>query len=98
MERVARWLETDIPTARRRLSAGRESVAGVCADLSSRHLLSEILIRNRKKVVGGFMPRHAHRWEVQLSDEERRALAAVEVFVRDGYARADRTNDQASAS
>ena len=94
-ERVARWLETDIPTARRRLSAGRESVAGVCADLSSRHLLSEILIRNRKKIVGGFMPRHAHRWEVQLSDEERRALAAVEVFVRDGYARADRTNDQA---
>src|SRR5205823_5417954 len=30
VERVARWLETNIPTARRRLSAGRESVAGVC--------------------------------------------------------------------
>ena len=29
------------------------------------HLLSEILIRNRKKIVGGFMPRHAHRWEVE---------------------------------
>ena len=41
------------------------------------------------------MPRQAHRWEVQLSAGERSALAAVEVFVRDGYARADRTNDQA---
>jgi hypothetical protein len=62
--------------------------------LSARHLLSEILIRNRKKTVGGFMPRQAHRWEVQLTEEERRALEAVEAFVRDGYARADRTNDQ----
>ena len=79
----------------RRLSAGRDSVARVCADLSARHLLSEILIRNRKKIVGGFMPRQAHRWEVQLSAGERSALEAVEVFVRDGYARADRTNNQA---
>jgi SNF2 family DNA or RNA helicase len=95
VERVAQWLETDDASARERLIGGRESLARVCADLSARHLLSEILIRNRKKVVGGFMPRQAYRWEVQLSDEERRALAAVVVFVRDGYARADRTNDQA---
>ena len=91
VERVARWLDTDAASAEGRLRAGRDSVARVCADLSSRHLLSEILIRNRKKVVGGFMPRQAHRWDVRLSDGEREALEAVEAFVRDGYARADRT-------
>jgi superfamily II DNA or RNA helicase len=96
VERVARWLDTDGASAERRLRAGRDSVARVCADLSSRHLLSEILIRNRKKVVGGFMPRQAHRWDVRLSDVERQALEAVEAFVRDGYARADRTHDQAT--
>ena len=32
------------------------------------------------------MPRQAHRWEVDLSDEERTALAAVEDYVRNGYA------------
>jgi hypothetical protein len=78
-----------------RLQGGADSVAGVCADLSAKHLLSEILIRNRKKTVGGFMPRQAHRWEVRLSLEEQRALNAVEDFVRDGFARADRTKDQA---
>jgi len=41
------------------------------------------------------MPRQAHRWEVDLTPEERATLDAVESFVRDGYARADRTKDQA---
>jgi superfamily II DNA or RNA helicase len=91
---VAAWLGVDPEIADERLRAGTESVAEVCAELSAHHLLSEILIRNRKKAVGGFMPRQAHRWEVQLTEEERRALEAVEAFVRDGYARADRTNDQ----
>ncbi|HWG63354.1 MAG TPA: helicase-related protein [Streptosporangiaceae bacterium] len=91
---VAAWLEVAPEIVDERLRAGTTSVAEVCAELSARHLLSEILIRNRKKTVGGFMPRQAHRWDVKLTDEERRALEAVEEFVRDGYARADRTNDQ----
>jgi ATP-dependent helicase HepA len=93
--RVATWLDRDEEEIADRLDAGPGSVMQVCEDLSARHLLSEVLIRNRKKVVGGFMPRHAHRWEVNLTPEERSALDAVESFVRDGYARADRTNDQA---
>ena len=93
--RVARWLDRDEEVVASALSAGPESLIRVCEDLSARHLLSEILIRNRKKIVGGFMPRQAHRWEVELTREERRALDAVEEFVHDGYARADRTNDQA---
>lgn len=92
---VARWLDRDEAEVASALRAGPESLVRVCEDLSARHLLSEVLIRNRKKIVGGFMPRQAHRWEVTLSSAERRALAAVEEFVHDGYARADRTNDQA---
>lgn len=93
--RVAAWLDRDETAVASALRSGPEGVARLCDELSSRHLLSEVLIRNRKKLVGGFMPRHAHRWEVELTPEERRALDAVEEFVRDGYARADRTNDQA---
>lgn len=93
--RVALWLDIDETDATRRLFGGEESIAALCSELSTRHLLSEILIRNRKKIIGGFMPRQAHRWEVELSDEERKALNAVEMYVRDGYARAERTNDAA---
>ena len=74
---------------------GEESVSQVCENLASRHLLSEVLIRNRKKIIGGFMPRQAHRWEVNLTPEELEALNAVEEYVREGFARADRTNDLA---
>ena len=95
IKRVASWLDLDEAEAKQRLQGGADSIAQVCGELSARHLLSEVLIRNRKKLVGGFMPRQAHRWEVDLSPEERCALDAVEWFVREGYARADRTNDQA---
>ena len=48
--------------------AGPGEIDAFCAELASRHLLSEVLIRNRKAVVGGFMPRRAVRWEVDLRD------------------------------
>ena len=93
--RVASWLEIDDVEAAKRLYGGEGSISALCDDLSARHLLSEILIRNRKKIVGGFMPRHAHRWQVELTQQERTALNAVEAYVREGYARAERTNDSA---
>ncbi|SOD73491.1 SNF2 domain-containing protein [Jatrophihabitans sp. GAS493] len=95
IDRVAGWLNLEEAEAEARLSDGRTSVEELCAELSALHLLSEVLIRNRKKLVGGFMPRHAHRSQVDLTKDERRALDAVEEYVHDGYARADRTNDQA---
>src|SRR5262249_33506887 len=90
------WLDINDHDAAARLTEGANSIQLVCEELSAKHLLSEILIRNRKKVVGGFMPRQAHRWEVALSERERAALAAVEDYVREGYARAARTNDSAA--
>jgi SNF2 family DNA or RNA helicase len=96
VSRVARWLDISKDEASRRLNGGETSIEQLCSDLSARHLLSEVLIRNRKKVVGGFMPRQAHRWEVELSAAERTALEAVESYVRDGYSKAVRTNDNAA--
>src|SRR4051812_43873166 len=49
--RVAVWLDIEEVEAAQRLQAGEASVSTLCDELSARHLLSEILIRNRKKIV-----------------------------------------------
>ena len=82
---VARCLELDEDTARRRLAAGSEGREALVAELADRHLLSEVMIRNRKTIVGGFMPRAASRWSVELTAEERAALEAVEDYVEYGF-------------
>ena len=84
-ERVSQWLDLEVHEARRRLTAGPDDLEVLAKELSDRHLLSEVLIRNRKAVVGGFMPRVAHRWEVELTSEERRALQAVEEYIQYSY-------------
>ena len=95
VKRVAQWLELDADKARQRLSAGREEIDTLTRELSDRHLLSEVLIRNRKVVVGGFMPRSAYRWEVELTSEERKALETVENYVQYGFQLADGANNNA---
>lgn len=95
VSRVSDWLDDEEELVRNRLEAGEAEVELVCADLSRQHLLSEVLIRNRKSVVGGFMPREAHRWEVEITDEEQAALSAVEDYVAGGWDRAGRTGDNA---
>ncbi len=93
VERVAEWLELDVDTVRQRLSLGKEEREKLTTELADRHLLSEVLIRNRKAVVGGFMPRVANRWEVDLTPEERSAQQAVEDYVQYGFKLAEGTND-----
>lgn len=95
VDRVASWLAIDAESARQRLMQGGSELEAVLAELSSHHLLSEVLIRNRKPSVGGFMPRRATRWEVRLQDDERRALAAVEDYVLNGFNLAESTRDNA---
>ncbi|MCZ2110866.1 MAG: hypothetical protein LC118_15085, partial [Dehalococcoidia bacterium] len=92
---VAHWLRIETAEAEARLLAGQDSVDDLCRELAGRHLLSEVLIRNRKSVVGGFMPRHAVRWKVKLTAEERRVLDLVEEYVRNGFALAEESSDQA---
>lgn len=93
--RVGEWLEIGEDEARTRLQDGGDSIRQLCEELSDRHLLSQVLIRNRKKIVGGFMPRQAHRWRVELTPAEARALDAVEAYVREGYSKQARTKDAA---
>ena len=85
VEQVSGWLELDEDTARQRLTAGLEEREALVAELADRHLLSEVMIRNRKAEVGGFMPRVANRWSVELTVEERIALEAVEDYVEYGF-------------
>jgi len=49
------------------------------------HKLSEIMIRNRKQVVGGFMPRVPVIWPVDMTPEEMAAYNAVNDYIRNGY-------------
>ena len=53
--------------------------------LRERHRLSEVMIRNRRAVVGGFMPRRAFRWEVELTGQEQEAQARMDAIIREGY-------------
>jgi SNF2 family DNA or RNA helicase len=64
-------------------------------ELEQKHRLSDVLIRNRKKVVGGFQPRIASQWQVELTEPEREAYTAVTTYVQDGYARARATQNNA---
>lgn len=56
-------------------------------ELLSKHRLSEVLIRNRKSVVGGFMDRRAVTWPVTPTDQEMEAYHAVTEYVRTGFQR-----------
>ena len=85
VRKVARWLELNEDTARQRLTAGLGERGALVAELADRHLLGEVMIRNRKAVVGGFMARVANRWSVELTVEERIALEAVEDYVKYGF-------------
>lgn len=85
VEQVSQWLEIDAGHARQRLTAGADELGALADDLSDLHRLSEVMIRNRKSVIGGFMPRVAARWAVELSQEERAALKALEEYIQYGF-------------
>ncbi len=59
--------------------------------LRARHRLSEVLIRNRRAVIGGFLPRKAFRWEVEITEEERAVQIEMDSIIDDGYREAERT-------
>ena len=83
-DKVAQWLGLNSNEARARLDdeSAHEQLATALSDC---HLLSRMLIRNRKAVVGGFMPRQAYRWTVEMSAQERTALRAVREYVEFGF-------------
>jgi len=91
---AARFLEVPpIDFAQRLIT--EESRLAVIETLSEKHRLSQVLIRNRKAVVGGFMPRVAVVWEVEMTEQERAAYDAATDYVRSGYARAHANKNNA---
>ena len=85
VRQISEWLEMGEDDVLDNLRSGRDGLRAISEKLSDKHRLSEVMIRNRKSVVGGFMPRAAMRWEVELSPEERAAMDALEDYVRVGY-------------
>ena len=63
--------------------------------LRERHRLSEVLIRNRRAVIGGFLPRRAFRWDVDLTEDERAVQSEMDSIIADGYREAERTQRNA---
>jgi ATP-dependent helicase HepA len=96
IELISEFLEIESVEVAQRLSGGPHEIDRLAEELSDRHLLSQIMIRNRKAVVGGFMPRKATRWEVSLTTEEREALRSVEAYVTEGFNLATQENDTAA--
>ena len=92
IEQVSQWLDLDADVARKRLST-REGRRVLAEELGGHHRLSEVMIRNRKAIVGGFMPRVANRWEVNLTHEETEALKSVEDYVQYGFQLAEGANN-----
>ncbi|MEA2495913.1 MAG: hypothetical protein QOJ29_3824 [Thermoleophilaceae bacterium] len=86
---VACYLDTDTDTALQTLTG--TSRTELAESLRDHHRLSEVLIRNRKKVVGGFMPRHAVRWQVELTAGERRVQELMDDILDRGFEHAART-------
>jgi SNF2 family DNA or RNA helicase len=72
--------------------ASRQSILDL---LARGHHLSEVIIRNRKGEVGGFMRRMPHVIPVSLSPEEADAYKAVTAYVQEGYRQSQRLHNTA---
>lgn len=90
---LARALPTDwFDLAGRLLRCGMDDLYDRLADPSAlldeiraKHRLSEVVLRNRRAVVVGFMPRRAFRWELKLSPQEVEIQEAMEEVIREGF-------------
>ena len=96
VDQVAEWLNINPAEAHVRLSEIKDNHTkreALAKDLGDKYRLSEVLIRNRKAVMGGFKPRKASRWKVDLTQEERAAQQAVNDYVQYGYQLAEGGNN-----
>lgn len=64
-------------------------------NLVKRHPMAQVLVRNRKSTIGGFMGRTAHRIPVNLTDEELELYNDISQYIRLGYDRANREKKNA---
>lgn len=90
---VGHYLDLDREEVEKLLS--EESAQEIAIRLRSEHRLSEIMVRNRKSIVGGFQPRRATRWEVSLSTEESEIQRLMRTVLDRGFRLAEETNQNA---
>lgn len=93
IQRLCTWLELDETVVRQFIDTDNRQE--LIDRLGRKHLISEILIRNRKANIAGFMPREAHRIEVELSRQEEEVLASIEKYVESGIREADQLGTNA---
>ena len=94
LERAAGWLGRDAAQVQDEL-LDAERRSGVTQELLSKHRLSEVMVRNRKAVVGGFQPRNAVVWPVEMTPQEWEAYEAIGHYIRSGYARSQAMRNNA---
>ena len=82
---AARFLEREPERVRAEAMRDQTALAG---ELRSLHRLSEVMLRNRRATVGGFMPRRAFRWETGLSDLEAGVQEQMQEIIEEGYRQA----------
>jgi len=85
VEEVCDWLEKEASDIES-LVGTAEGCSQLTDELYQEHRLSEVMIRNRKAVVGGFTSRVAQIWPVEMTDAERKAYGAITNYVQSGYA------------
>ncbi len=88
---VARFLDVDTGEVDDLLT----DIPALMERLRDRHRLSEVLLRNRRSVVGGFLPRKAYRWEVELTREERDVQELMDLIIAEGFQQAEMTHRNA---
>jgi len=64
--------------------SGRQDMADRLAD---KDVLANLMIRNRKRVIGGFTQRQVHTISVDMTDEERNVYEEMWHYIRRGYRR-----------
>ena len=94
IRQAARFLDTDPATVRALL----DKPDALAEALRERHRLSEVMIRNRRAVVGGFMPREAFRWDVELTEQEQEAQVRMDAIIREGYRMMAKRSDQRASA
>ena len=83
VNQLSDWLQITRDKSKDLLASGDK--AGILEALGKKHLITEVLIRNRKVNVLKFNERQAHRWDVELTDEEKNVIDAIEDYVELGY-------------
>jgi ATP-dependent helicase HepA len=90
---LSRWLGENVDQVKADLAGGERDE--ILDRLGRQHRLTEILIRNRKATISGFMPRIATQWIVELTAEEKLVIEAIEDFIEEGHRRAQTSRSNA---